>query len=378
MKVKQEKRHTSQKEINKEQTGKGITLIALVITIIVLLILVGVSVASLSGNSGLIFQAVNARKQTEEKKENENLQLAVAYALTENLDLTTEIMKNAIENQFGVEKRENLKLDGPWIFEGDIKNYVIYKNGAITTDGVVFVQDKDKITMMDANGEETIIEVGDLILNYNPQEDENGLTISDQTVTSNSADNGYGDQTFNLSSYTGRWRVLGVDEISGQLLITTDDVINTSKGSRYFLKGGQGYVNGIQELDKISKLYGQGKYADTEKTRSINVDDIDRVTGYNPEKTGDGTPCYQGQTYQYGNEVTYWLENGKIKYSVKGEESKESSYSKFQYLNENGEPQNLNEESKTFTSTYYYYYPQSLTTSNSGDAGTVKPRYKSL
>ena len=38
----------------KEKSIKGITLVALVITIVVLLILAGVSVAMLTGNSGII------------------------------------------------------------------------------------------------------------------------------------------------------------------------------------------------------------------------------------------------------------------------------------------------------------------------------------
>ena len=44
---------------------RGITLIALVITIIVLLILAGVSIAMLTGNNGILTQAQNAKKETE-------------------------------------------------------------------------------------------------------------------------------------------------------------------------------------------------------------------------------------------------------------------------------------------------------------------------
>ena len=45
--------------------NKGITLIALVITIIVLLILAGVSIAMLTGNNGILTQATNAAGQTD-------------------------------------------------------------------------------------------------------------------------------------------------------------------------------------------------------------------------------------------------------------------------------------------------------------------------
>ena len=46
----------------KQNTNKGITLIALVITIIVLLILAGVSIAMLTGENGILTQAQKSRK----------------------------------------------------------------------------------------------------------------------------------------------------------------------------------------------------------------------------------------------------------------------------------------------------------------------------
>ena len=46
-------------------SNKGITLIALVITIIVLLILAGVSIAMLTGENGVLTKATEAKDQTE-------------------------------------------------------------------------------------------------------------------------------------------------------------------------------------------------------------------------------------------------------------------------------------------------------------------------
>ena len=54
----------SKKTFNKNKANKGITLIALVITIIVLLILAGVSIAMLTGENGILAQATNAREKT--------------------------------------------------------------------------------------------------------------------------------------------------------------------------------------------------------------------------------------------------------------------------------------------------------------------------
>ena len=59
--------------MNKIKTinSKGITLIALVITIIVLLILAGISIAMLTGENGILTQAQNAKNRTEEATANE-------------------------------------------------------------------------------------------------------------------------------------------------------------------------------------------------------------------------------------------------------------------------------------------------------------------
>ncbi len=50
---------------------RGITLIALVITVIVLLILAGVSIAMLTGNNGILTQAQRAKNETEQAQANE-------------------------------------------------------------------------------------------------------------------------------------------------------------------------------------------------------------------------------------------------------------------------------------------------------------------
>ena len=55
--------------------SRGVTLIALVITIIVLLILAGVSIAMLTGDNGIITQAQKVKEKTEEAKIREEQQL---------------------------------------------------------------------------------------------------------------------------------------------------------------------------------------------------------------------------------------------------------------------------------------------------------------
>lgn len=64
---------------------KGITLIALVITIIVLIILAGVSIAMLSGENGLLTKAKNVGSESAKG----NLEEATKLAVAENLLATT-------------------------------------------------------------------------------------------------------------------------------------------------------------------------------------------------------------------------------------------------------------------------------------------------
>jgi len=62
--------------------NKGITLIALVITIIVLLILAGVAISMLSGENGILKKAGDAKVKTGEASTNEGIKVAAMTALT--------------------------------------------------------------------------------------------------------------------------------------------------------------------------------------------------------------------------------------------------------------------------------------------------------
>ena len=71
----------TEKEKNKDM-NKGITLIALVITIIVLLILAGVTIATLTGDNGILTRTQESKNRTEEAKEDELRKLTQAEAAT--------------------------------------------------------------------------------------------------------------------------------------------------------------------------------------------------------------------------------------------------------------------------------------------------------
>lgn len=77
---------------------KGITLIALVITVIVLLILAGVTIATLTGDNGILRQANNAKEKTKQAEEEELRKLTQEEAAM-NLENTTYTDKSTGEEK---------------------------------------------------------------------------------------------------------------------------------------------------------------------------------------------------------------------------------------------------------------------------------------
>ena len=74
------KKQNEMKKIKKKE--RGITLIALVITVIVLLILAAVSIATLTGENGILTRANEAKTETEEAKGDELRRLTALEAAT--------------------------------------------------------------------------------------------------------------------------------------------------------------------------------------------------------------------------------------------------------------------------------------------------------
>ena len=85
-----------------KRTERGITLIALVITIVVLLILAGVAIAMLRGENGILSKAESAKEATENKGAEEKVGLAISAARTKGLGaLTIANLREEVENNYG-------------------------------------------------------------------------------------------------------------------------------------------------------------------------------------------------------------------------------------------------------------------------------------
>ena len=117
--------------INPKEAQKGITLIALVITIIVLLILAGVSIAMLTGQNGILTQAQNAKTTTENKSAEEKVKLSVMGARADDGTLTVEKLRTELANYGGTVEGDTF----PVTATVDGKSFTVDANGNVVSAG---------------------------------------------------------------------------------------------------------------------------------------------------------------------------------------------------------------------------------------------------
>ena len=110
--------------------NKGITLIALVITVIVLLILAGVTISALSGDNGILQNAGRAKEETEIGNEKDQIGIAVAGTVADNEggDLTEDIFRTNLVDRQGndatvTDEGENLRVK----FNDTEREYLVNK-----------------------------------------------------------------------------------------------------------------------------------------------------------------------------------------------------------------------------------------------------------
>ena len=263
---------------NKEQ---GITLVALVITIIILIILATVAINFAFGNNGLIQRAEDARD----------------YYVNDT-SYTDESITN-VESYL---------------------NEIIGGNGGSSSGGKTLVQAFN-------DGE---IKVGDYVDYKNPTSGTYTAYATD-TGMDNAGIDGVTDQVFDVSKNQLNWRVLGIDEETGGLKLIagspmkSDNIVNGEASPYLYMYGAKSYTNGVNILNSIGALY-KNEYA--EEARSVNMDDINQVTGITTEDdikrvNLDAYSYYAN--YQYGDSYSYenhytpesWL-NGKTPTTVTG------------------------------------------------------------
>ena len=114
------------------KNNKGVTLIALIITIIVLLILAGIGITMVVGQNGILSRAQEAKTTTAEKAAKEKVELSVSGAIARSNygELTTENLKEEVRKYSG----EITGNEFPVTVIIDGKEYIVTSNGKVSKD----------------------------------------------------------------------------------------------------------------------------------------------------------------------------------------------------------------------------------------------------
>ena len=293
------------KKMNKNSKERGITLIALIVTIIVLLILAGVTIATLTGENGIITRAIDARDQTVIGREKEEIALAWNGAVLDKLggtditagDLNEQFEKNntnatasgSINVQF-TESQNWYKVDsngnitGPFASEDEI--------GSNMTLIEMFQKAQDDGCEGGENctNPEEHLHIGDYVHFENPTS--GSYTAYANKTGMEDTDMGVTDQTYTITSSKNQlnWRVLGEEDGKIKLIagspLKSDNQIDGKDAPYLFMYGARAYTDGYKELDNIcNKLYGSISIVD--KARSVNQKDIDEAVGVTEETIED-------------------------------------------------------------------------------------------
>ncbi len=101
----------------KKKKNNGITLIALIITIIILLILTGVTIATLTGEDGILEKATNASEKTKKANAEEQVKLAITASIKqdgksdlEELNTELEKIEGLTYNNVPISDRNTIEL----------------------------------------------------------------------------------------------------------------------------------------------------------------------------------------------------------------------------------------------------------------------------
>ena len=220
--------------------NKGITLIALVITIIVLLILAAVSIATLTGENGILTQASTAKSRTEKANIEEQLKLAVLSSRV-NSD-GADIDASKLESEL-TSLKANKVIDS-------------FTAGA-TDSGILYTATKESYEFeITEVGEVSIVirrlQVGDYI-DYTP--DSTSISTYSSTML-------YQDITQDQLE----WQILRIYDDGSMDLIGSV----TSKSADFGV--GRGYNNGVYLMNDICKsLYSRSGI----EARSVKIEDFE-------------------------------------------------------------------------------------------------------
>ena len=153
------------------------------ITIIVLLILAGVTIATLTGDNGILKKAGDAKTQTEQAKEDENFKIAIAGSYGTDGKLNLKDLKDNLKNQGILTNSNEFPLEVTVNGEKkkiDANGNIIGSIQSLKTKGTVF---NDTTTLEDTYGNQVTIPKGFKIASDSATEVTGGIVIEDATYT---------------------------------------------------------------------------------------------------------------------------------------------------------------------------------------------------
>ena len=128
------------------KASRGITLIALIVTIIVLIILASITISTLTGNNSIINMVLDAREKTEIANEREQLEIATAQAMGKNK--FGEVKKRGLQKALDRNVGENVtevsdEEDSTDLYVEFVESKRIY---IVTSDGkITYIGDEEKL-----------------------------------------------------------------------------------------------------------------------------------------------------------------------------------------------------------------------------------------
>ena len=130
----------------KMKNQKGITLLALVITIIVLLILAGITISAITGDNGIIGNAEQAKEETEIANEKEIIEKATVQAMGNNKygNIEESELQSELDKETGEGKTEATDIGDEFevVFIDSNRYYTVDKDGNVG-EGQEIIKDKN-------------------------------------------------------------------------------------------------------------------------------------------------------------------------------------------------------------------------------------------
>ena len=281
----------SKKMLMRKRTSlgeKAITLIALVVTIVILLILAGVTITMTLGQNGLFTRAREGAAAYNESEVRDDLSMLITqYTWDKAAEKTDKSLGDYLKDNGATSVKAN--ADGKTL-EVEYKGYVFTVN-----------KESGEITGVNKgdNSDDTVIptikaKVGDIV-KYTPDIPSKGYDLS-------TAKSGYSSaQTIDSTYDPTTWKIMEVDENGN---VTELLGIGTKKVT---FSGSTGYNNGVYLLNDICKnRYGNASLGAT--ARNLNIEDIESRMN----STGIAARnAYTSGTTQYGTTRKYTGSNAK-------------------------------------------------------------------